>query len=229
MADKKSFVFYKSWLPLFEGMTDEQAGKLFKAICSYQSGEDVERPNDRLLGAIYDMIAAQFAEDDAKYEETCQKNAENGRKGGRPKKHLVLDETEGFLEKPTETERFFQKPKKADKDKDKDKDLEKEKDKKEKVASAPRFVKPTVSEVSAYCRERANGINPESFVDFYEAKGWKVGSQPMKDWRAAVRTWEQRRKDDARAAPKKTTFANFQQNHYTSAEMSELERKLLEN
>ena len=116
---------------------------------------------------------------------------------------------------------------KADKDKDKDKDI-KEKQEKEKVASAPRFVKPTVAEVAAYCRERANGINPESFVDFYEAKGWKVGSQPMKDWKACVRTWEQRRKTD-RASPKVNSFANFQQNHYTSAEMSELERKLLEN
>lgn len=225
MADKKSFVFYKSWLPLFEGMTDEQAGKLFKAICSYQSGEDSARPDDRLLAAIYDMIASQFAEDDAKYEETCQKRSEAGRTGGRPRK---ANETNSFSEKANETNSFSKKAKKADKDKEKDKDIEKEKDKKEKVASAPRFVKPTVAEVSAYCQERGNGINPESFVDFYESVGWKVGNKPMKDWKACVRTWEQRRKTD-RASPKVNSFANFQQNHYTSAEMSELERKLLEN
>jgi len=52
------------------------------------------------------------------------------------------------------------------------------------------FVKPTVEEVEAYCEERNNSIDAEMFIDFYESKGWKVGNQPMKDWKAAVRTWE---------------------------------------
>lgn len=228
MADKKSFVFYKSWLPLFEGMTDEQAGQLFKAICSYQNGEDIQRPQDRLLAAIYDMMAAQFEEDDSKYDEVCQKRSEAGKSGGRPKKQEVIEKSNCFSEKANETNSFLKKAKKADKDKeeDKDKDLEKEKEKKEKVASAPRFVKPTVAEVSAYCRERGNGINPESFIDFYESKGWKVGNQPMKDWKAAVRTWEQRRKADSRAAPKKNAFNGFEQNSY---DFAKLEEQLLDN
>ena len=53
-----------------------------------------------------------------------------------------------------------------------------------------RFVPPTVEEVREYCRERKNNVDPEKFVDFYEAKGWMVGKNKMKDWRAAVRTWE---------------------------------------
>lgn len=52
------------------------------------------------------------------------------------------------------------------------------------------FVPPTVEEVAAYCRERQNRVDAEYFVDFYTAKGWKVGKEPMKDWKAAVRTWE---------------------------------------
>ena len=59
-----------------------------------------------------------------------------------------------------------------------------------------RFKKPTVDEVREYCRERNNGIDPQAFLDFYESKGWVVGKSPMKDWKAAVRTWEQRRKDN---------------------------------
>lgn len=55
-----------------------------------------------------------------------------------------------------------------------------------------RFVKPTVDEVRAYCEERQNGIDPEYFVDYYEARGWVVGKTPMKDWKATVRTWEKR-------------------------------------
>ena len=61
-----------------------------------------------------------------------------------------------------------------------------------------RFVIPTVEEVQAYCAERGNGLDARQFVDFYESKGWMVGRNPMKDWKAAVRTWEQR--DDFRAA-----------------------------
>lgn len=57
-----------------------------------------------------------------------------------------------------------------------------------------RFVPPDVEQVRAYCRERGNGIDPEAFVDYYASKGWTVGRAPMRDWRAAVRTWEQRRR-----------------------------------
>lgn len=64
------------------------------------------------------------------------------------------------------------------------------------TSSAKRFVKPTLEDIKQYCSERANGINPQQFFDFYESKGWKVGNQPMKDWKACVRTWEQRHKTD---------------------------------
>ena len=63
---------------------------------------------------------------------------------------------------------------------------------KESKHAQARFTPPTVEEVETYCRERGNGVNAQHFVDFYEAKGWKVGNQGMKDWKAAVRTWEQR-------------------------------------
>lgn len=57
-------------------------------------------------------------------------------------------------------------------------------------AKAKRFIPPTVDEVAVYCQERGNGLDPETFVDFYASKGWMVGKNPMKDWKAAVRTWE---------------------------------------
>lgn len=53
------------------------------------------------------------------------------------------------------------------------------------------FKKPTVDEIRAYCAERHNSVDAEHFYDHYEANGWKIGGKsPMKDWRAAVRTWE---------------------------------------
>lgn len=56
----------------------------------------------------------------------------------------------------------------------------------------PRFMKPEVEEVKAYCDERKNTIDPQHFIDYYEANGWKVGKNPMKDWKACIRTWEKR-------------------------------------
>lgn len=58
--------------------------------------------------------------------------------------------------------------------------------------SSKRFEKPTLEELIAYCNERGGKVNPQQFFDFYESKGWRVGNQPMKDWRACVRTWETR-------------------------------------
>lgn len=52
------------------------------------------------------------------------------------------------------------------------------------------FKKPSVEEISYYCQERKNNINPEQFYDYYEANGWKINRNPMKDWKATVRNWE---------------------------------------
>lgn len=52
------------------------------------------------------------------------------------------------------------------------------------------FKKPSVEEISSYCQERKNNINPEQFYDYYEANGWKINRNPMKDWKATVRNWE---------------------------------------
>ena len=70
--------------------------------------------------------------------------------------------------------------------------------------TANRFRKPTFEEVSAYCKERNNNVDPQRFIDFYESKGWKVGKTPMKDWKACIRTWE---KDD-KSPPKKGANAS---------------------
>lgn len=73
-----------------------------------------------------------------------------------------------------------------------EKELEIEKDTKanKSPTKAKRFVKPTLSEIEQYCIERNNNVNAEQFFDYYESNGWKVGKNSMKDWKAAVRTWE---------------------------------------
>lgn len=64
-----------------------------------------------------------------------------------------------------------------------------------KVIKKEKFKKPTVEEINAYCVERKNNVSPDRFFNFYESKGWRVGNQAMKDWKAAVRTWERPQTD----------------------------------
>ena len=75
---------------------------------------------------------------------------------------------------------------------EKELEIEKELDTKanKSPTKAKRFVKPTLSEIEQYCIERNNNVNAEQFYDHYESNGWKVGKNSMKDWKAAVRTWE---------------------------------------
>lgn len=66
-----------------------------------------------------------------------------------------------------------------------------------------RFVPPTVDEVRAYCQERQNAVDPEQWLAHYEAVGWRVGRNPMRDWRAAIRTWEGNGYGNSAARPSK--------------------------
>jgi hypothetical protein len=54
------------------------------------------------------------------------------------------------------------------------------------------FKKPSVIDIIDYCKERNNNIDADAFIDFYESKDWKIGKNKMKNWKAAVRTWERR-------------------------------------
>lgn len=76
-------------------------------------------------------------------------------------------------------------------------DINKERENK----TSNRFSKPSIEEIEAYCNERGNGIDPEEFWNFYESKGWMVGKNRMKDWHAAIFTWEKKREKEV--APRK--------------------------
>ena len=126
----------------------------------------------------------------------------NGRKGGAPKgnsnaqKQAVVD----LQKQPKNNLACFTETTKENEEKERTKEKEesllkikKENTSKEvKEKKENRFVKPTLIEVQQYCQERRNDVNADAFLNFYESKGWKVGNQPMKDWKAAVRTWERR-------------------------------------
>jgi hypothetical protein len=76
---------------------------------------------------------------------------------------------------------------------------------------------PTLEDVKAYCNERGNRVDPERFIDYYTANGWKVGKNPMKDWKAAVRTWE--RTDEGKKYKNRNTLLNYNEENKTVTEI----------
>lgn len=104
-----------------------------------------------------------------------------------------------------------------------EKEIEKEKEKESEIEiDAPkgargRFAPPTLEEVKEYCRERGNEVDAQRFVDFYEMKGWMVGKNKMKDWRAAVRTWERESSGGGDRARSRNTLLNYNETGNTTS------------
>ena len=203
--NKKSFIMYESWGAAINKMSNEQAGQLLKAIYALQDNEDAE-PKDPSVSFVFEIIKDKFYEDATEWEKTKQRRSESGKKGMEKR----WNEDEGSITKDNSVIT----------------PITKDNSVKENITpitvsdtvsvseyvpptevkkreARKRFSPPSVAEVATYCRERGNIVDPEAFVDFYAAKGWKVGNAPMKDWRASVRTWEKR---DSRAAPKHGSF-----------------------
>jgi len=75
-------------------------------------------------------------------------------------------------------------------------EIEKKTSNEVKESSTRRFVRPTVDQVREYCYQNGYDIDAENFINYYDSKGWVVGKSPMKDWKAAVRTWVKNRREN---------------------------------
>ncbi len=182
---REYFNAYHSYLEAIEPLNDAERGRLFTACLFYSmTGEVPElRGNERFAFA---GMKSQIDRDSKQYANRCEINRKNGSLGGQTKP------SERYQTLPNATERYQTPPKEKEKEKAKEKEKTKEKENGDSADKPRRFTKPTVEDIRDYCRERRKAIDPQRFYDFYEAKGWRVGNQPMKDWQAAVRTWEGR-------------------------------------
>ena len=191
-------------------LTDNEKGRLLLAMLRYAmtAQKPVLTGNERFL---FSAFKSEIDRDIATYNAKIA----NGNLGGRP-----------AMEKPNETENNLTKPNVTEHNLNaKNKNKEQEEDIKENplkgVKEKLRFSPPTIEEVTAYCRERGNHVDPQRFVDFYASKGWRVGNQSMKDWKAAVRTWERDDRDHATPQRVKTVSAQaYTQRQYTEEELT---------
>ena len=176
------FPCYHSYLRSCDCLTDEEVGRLFRALIQYsETGERQELSGRESVA--FGFIAADIDRSKAAYDAKCEKNRQN------IAKRYATTENDGIRPNTEVYEGYQSKSKSKSKSKIKE-DID--------ISQQKRFVAPSVAEVAEYCRSRGNNVDAERFVSYYDSNGWMVGRNHMKDWRAAVRTWE--RKD----APKKT-------------------------
>ena len=189
-------------------LSDAEFGRLVRALLKYsETGEPIDlRGNESYFTERVMMQEDRFRES---YDDLSKTRSDAGKAGASKRwqrmandgKGWQADGKKGNTETETKTETDISATIVAD-------------------ITRARFAPPSVEEVAAYCQERGNSVDPAQFVDFYASKGWKVGREPMKDWKAAVRTWEQREK-------KPTGKPGFRAQHH-NADLGKYERAAVE-
>ena len=191
---KESFVFHKEYIA---DLPDEY--KAIFAMYTINYALNNERPSiaeNTLEYALWIKIARRIDQEREKYEAIKTKRSEAGRKHkgnqytkAEAKQEATKKETlEPESKTLTGNEDVTEKEETVGKETPSEKAIE--------TSKTKTFKKPALEEVEAYCIERNNNVDAQSFCDFYESKGWKVGAVKMKDWKASVRTWEKRQKNE---------------------------------
>lgn len=187
-AEKKSFVLYHDIRTPLELLTDEQRGKLFIALLDYS--EHGELPDfDGALLMAFAFIRMSLDRDAEAWAEKRAKRAEAGRSGGLAKVANASNASsskQNVANLAVPVSVSVPVPVNVNTP-----NTSVGRETADKPPRAARFTPPTVDEVKVYCQERGSSVDPEKFVDFYSANGWKQGkNKPIVDWKAAVRTWE---------------------------------------
>lgn len=178
---------YSDYLESLAHYSDAQRGRLYTALLQYlRDGSQPEFKGSERY--IWPSLQYQLDRDMATYADRCETNRINGEKGGRPRK-----DTSG----ESKTEGFSGKPKKAkEKENENEKENEKEKTDEDTLADKPparsRFSPPSEEDVLEYITRMGYSLDAGQFMDYYTSNGWRVGRNPMKDWKAAVRTWNRK-------------------------------------
>ena len=164
---KTGFILHLDSLSVLDELTNEQAGILFKAIRDYNLGKEPEL--DFAMRMAFLPFKNQFERDLEKYNNTCERNRNNGSKGGRPKKPKETQETQVV----------FEKPKKADNKNDSDKDKE--------------IYIPEFSEFLKYAIEKEPKVDKQAVKHKYESwlvSGWctnvKGKEHKIKNWKSTL-------------------------------------------
>jgi hypothetical protein len=207
---RDSVVFYRSFYDAIKNIPKDNQLEVYNAIMDY-SMYGVDPDITGIALALFLAFKPQIDTNNERYV--------NGTKGGRPKKEKPMVFKDGENKKPMVSENL-------ETEKPNEKENVKEKENIKENIKRKIFQAPTVEDVRKYCVERGNKVDPQSFIDFYESKGWMIGKNHMKDWKAAVRTWERSETKTRQGETAKLTknHNNFERRQY---DMDKLERQLM--
>ena len=188
---RDSFIFYRSFFSATKHLNQVEKAQLFEAICSYALDGNLIDLQGMSQG-MFELIKPQLDANRKRFENGCVKKQKGSKKEAKNKqkrskeeanvnvnhnvnvneecKSELINENSNLMENHNIENNF------------KGVEIEAVKNKK--------FTKPTIQEIKNYCLERKNNVDANKFFNYYEANGWKVGKNPMKDWQACVRTWE---------------------------------------
>lgn len=201
---KTSFVVHCDWIDSMENLPADQFKALIQGMSKFTKTGLTPELKDPTVKALFSFIGKTLKEDRDKYIRKCkvksEKKSEDWDKHNKEEKVVTKNESCNNNTKVVTTIESCNNCTSVVTDHDNDNEydndnviINKKEKEKEKVPNKPtRFVAPSIEEIKAYCIERKNNVDPENFFDFYQSKGWKIGNNPMKDWKASVRTWERR-------------------------------------
>lgn len=204
---KESMVFYKSFFEAIKDLDPDTFKSAVVALLEYGL-EGIEYTEDsQLIRVLFSMAKPVI--------DANNKKRENGKKGGEANRSKPK-QAEAKESKPKQTEAKESKVEKRVSNEDVDEDVDVDEDE-DIINARARNTKPTIEEIRDYCQERKNSVDPQRFFDHYESNGWMVGKTKMKDWRAAVRTWERSEIFSIRGKP--NVALNYQQREYSNADL----------
>lgn len=219
MDEKKSVVLYVEWAKPLASLSLDDKGRIFDAILSYSETGEAPHFDSAAAEMAFSFIRLRLDENAKKWNAVRQKRSEAGRRGalvtnGKERQNSANPANADFAESNSanvgKERQSSANPAvnvnvnanvNGNVNVSSNEDINNMADKPPASYSSGRkkFVPPTLEEVAAYCNERHNSVSPSAFIDFYTANGWVQGrGKPIKDWKAAVRTWEQKDKERAR-------------------------------
>lgn len=179
--ERTQFTFYESFFKAISRIKKSaDRAAAYDAICAYAL-YGIEPDIDRMPDAA--AIAFELSKPNL---DASKRKAISGKAGGQAKQNGSKAEANG-KQNASKTQANEKQEQNAS---EKENEKENKKEKENECYIRARFTAPTFAQVAEYCRERGNRVDPQRFLDYYTANGWKVGKNPMKDWKAAVRTWE---------------------------------------
>ena len=191
-----------------EPLTDDEAGRLFRAMLQYaENGAESQLfGSERYLW----IVARQHMDREAEaYEAKKEVLSRSGKKGAAAR----WNQGERADGKCHLSHGLDGQDNDNDKNNDKNNDNDNEREYRgfapvsaAMAASRSLSMPPSLEEIGSYCRERGNQVDPQRFLDFYTSNGWRIGKVPMRDWKAAVRSWESNGMAEKMAPAKKPDF-----------------------